>query len=213
MAKTNWDPYSGEPPPAPPPPRSLVNRNTKPLAPLPPPPSRTSSVASRSLSSSSSASSAPPLPSRGPPSGPPPPPPRGTAPPPAPPAIRSSPSLQITNGPPPIVRSTRPDNHARPETPKPLSPSSETEIDWSNLSPEDKKIFFNWLDEFFARFTPPSVPRDAAAAHRPVITASSHAPQPQSSVSILTHILTTKLKNSILQTKPTSWNPGPVGST
>ena len=185
MSKTNWDPYSGETP-APPPPRSLVNRNTKP-APFLPPPSRTSSAASRSLSSSSSASLPPPLPSRGPSSGPPPPPPRGIAAAPAPPAIRSSPQPKppsIANGPPPIVRSTRPDIHPRPEISKPPT-SSETEIAWSNLSPEDKKIFFNWLDEFFTKFTPPSTARGGAVAHHPAIT-TSHGPQPKSSVSTCT---------------------------
>ena len=185
MSKTNWDPYSGEMPPPPPPPRSIVNQKTKPV--FLPPPSRTSSATSRSLSSSS-ASSAPPLPSRGH-SGPPPPPPRGTAVPPAPPVIRPSPSQPnlppITNGPPPpIIRSTRPDFHARPKIPNPPTTSSDTEIDWSNLSPEDKTVFFNWLDEFFANFTPPSITRDAAVAHRPAIGASSHAPPLQSSVSI-----------------------------
>ena len=184
MAKTNWDPYSGNPPPPPPPPLSLVNQKTKPIT-FPPPPSRTSSAASPSLSSSSSASSPPPLPSRGQ-SAAPPPLPRRTAISPAPPVIRPSPSQPNpppTNGPPPIVRSTRPDYHARPKISKPPTSSSDTEIDWSNLSPEDKTTFFNWLDEFFANFTPPSNTRDAAVAHRPAIAASSHAPPPQSSVS------------------------------
>ena len=183
MSKTNWDPYSGKPPPPPPPPRSLVNQNTKPVS-FPPPPSRTSSAASRSLSSSSSASSVPPLPSRGH-SNPPPPPPRGTAVPPAPPVIRPSPQPNpppITNAPPPIVRSTRPDFHAHPKIPKPPTTSSNTEINWSNLSPEDKTTLFNWLDEFFTNFKPPSNTRDAAVAHR--AAASSHALPLQSSVSL-----------------------------
>ena len=184
MAKTNWDPYSGSPPPPPPPPRSLVNQNTKPPVSFAPPPSRTSSAASRSLSSSSSASSAPPLPSRGP-SGPPPPLPRRTEVSPAPPVIRPSSSQQNPLGPPPIIRSTRPDFHARPKIPNPPTALSDPEIDWSNLSPEDKAVFFNWLDEFFANFTPPTITRDAAVAHSPAIAASSHAPPPQSSVSTL----------------------------
>ena len=189
MAKTNWDPYSGNPPPPPPPPKSLINQKTKPPVAFPPPPSRTSSAASRSLSSSSSASLPPPLPSRGQ-SGPPPPPPRGTAVPPALPVIRPQPNPlpTITSGPPPIVRSTRPDFHARPKIPKPPTTSSDTEIDWSNLSPEDKAIFFSWLDEFFTNFTPPSINRDAAVAHRPAIPASSHALPLQSSVSYICHL-------------------------
>ncbi|KAJ3830448.1 hypothetical protein F5880DRAFT_781090 [Lentinula raphanica] len=28
---------------------------------------------------------------------------------------------------------------------------SESEIDWANLSPDDKRVFFSWLDEFFER--------------------------------------------------------------
>ena len=163
---------------------------------FPPPPSRTSAAASRSLSSSSSVSSAPPLPPRGqsgppppPPhgqSGPPPTPPRGTA---APPVIRPSPSHPplpppITNRPPPIVRSTRPDFHALSKIPEPPTSAADTEIDWSNLSPEDKTVFFNWLDEFFTKFTPPSITKDAAVAHRPTIAASSHAPPLKSSVSL-----------------------------
>ena len=179
MSKTKWDPYSGAPAPPPPPPRSLVNRNTKPPAPLLPPPSRTSSTASRSLSSSSSAPSTPPLPPRGPSSvesGPPPPLPRRT-----PPSVHSPSQPNISIGPPPIVRSTRPNFPSHPVISKPLGTLSETEIDWSNLSPEDKHIFFSWLDEFFANFTPPRMVSDAAVAHCAPIT--SHAP-PQSSVSI-----------------------------
>jgi hypothetical protein len=204
MAKTNWDPYSDKPPPPPPPPSSLVNQKTKPVS-FPPPPSRTSSAASPSLSSSSSAaSSPPPLPSRGQ-SGAPPPPPRKTAISPAPPVIRLSPSQTNpppTNGPPPIIRSTRPDFHAHPKIPKPPTSSSDTEIDWSNLSPEDKTTFFNWLDEFFSNFTPPSITNDAAVARRPAIATSSHALPLESFVSYpfsacdiykFTHILTTKL--------------------
>ena len=181
MAKTNWDPYSDKPPPPPPPPSSLVNQKTKPVS-YPPPPSRTTSVASPSLSSSSSvassvASSPPPLPSRGQ-SGAPPPLPRRSAIPPAPPVIRpslSQPNPPPTNGPPPIVRSTRPDFHSHPKIPKPPTSSSERKIDWSNLSPEDKSTIFNWLDEFFSNFTPPSATSDAAVARRPAIATPSHA--------------------------------------
>jgi hypothetical protein len=182
MAKTNWDPYNGQMP-TPPPLKSAVNQHKKPEVFLPPP-RRTSSAASQSLSSSS-ASSAPPLPSRGHSGPPPPPPPRGTTVPPAPPTIRSSPQLNPTPiGPPPIVRSTRPDFQARPKIPN-LPTSSDTEIDWSNLSPEDKTVFFNWLDEFFGNFSPPRVTRDAALAHRPAIANASHGPPQQSSVSTL----------------------------
>ncbi|KAJ3513694.1 hypothetical protein NLJ89_g2812 [Agrocybe chaxingu] len=144
MAKTNWDPYSGNPPPPPPPPRSLVNRNTKPQAPLPPPPSRTTSGATSSLSRASSTASTPPLPARAPVS--PPPAPRSTGPP------------LPAGAPPPINRSTRPDAQPRPAAAaRPLGPSkAQPEIDWANLSPDDKQVFFDWLDEFFSNFKPPT---------------------------------------------------------
>lgn len=235
MAKTKWDPYSGAPPPPPPPPKSLVNQNTKPA--FLPPPSRTSSIGSRSLSTSSTStassapplpsrdlsSSTPPLPSRGLSSAPPPPPPRAKVVAPVPPAIHlssSQPNPPITNAPPPpIVRSTRPDLHSRPIISQPPTPPSETEIDWSNLSPEDKHIFFGWLDEFFANFTPPG-PRDAAVAHHPPVADLSHAPPLQSSVSTfrLKYITAHTHPNDEtqyldLQTKPMPRNRTPVGST
>lgn len=180
MKKTNWDPYSGDPPPPPPPPRSLVNKSTKPtLAPLPPPPRRTSSVASSSPASavalSNSISPPPPLPSRGPNSAPPPqlpprsskgpapppPPPRSfpstnhnkPSPPPGPPVSKPAPAA---GPPPPIVRSTRPNWQTGQATPPTIAPV-ENDIDWANLSPEDKEVFFSWLDEFFANFRPPRV--------------------------------------------------------
>ncbi|CAA7262125.1 unnamed protein product [Cyclocybe aegerita] len=160
MAKTNWDPYSGNPPPRPPPPRSLVNRNTKPQAPLPPPPSRTASAATSSLSRASSTASTPPLPARGTPSPGAPPllPSRSKGPaPPAPPPRSTGPPLPAGAPPPPINRSTRPDALPRPAAPaRPLAPAkTQPKIDWANLSPEDKQVFFSWLDEFFANFKPP----------------------------------------------------------
>ncbi|KAK0447373.1 uncharacterized protein EV420DRAFT_1568414 [Desarmillaria tabescens] len=77
--------------------------------------------------------------------------------------------------PPPIKRSTRPPIHSAstgspsssvPSLPPRGSPapsnrsaSTEMEIDWANLSLEDKRVFFSWLDEFFERsygIPPPS---------------------------------------------------------
>ncbi|PPQ94289.1 hypothetical protein CVT25_004946 [Psilocybe cyanescens] len=170
MKNTNWDPYSGNPAPPPPPPRSIVNRNTKPtLAPLPPPPSRSSSVAMSSVSRSDSLSPAPPLPSRGSSSSPAPQLPsrsKGPAPPPPPPRSSASalqnkslstglppPPPPTSAGPPPIVRTTRPGTQPRRVSPAVLA---EDKIDWANLTPEDKQVFFDWLDEFFANFTPPT---------------------------------------------------------
>lgn len=177
MKKTNWDPYSGNPPPPPPPPR--VNTSRKPvLEPLPPPPSRTSSNATPTPPSRSpvppSRSPAPPqLPSRGQAaSTPPPPPPRSQAalappappprsqdagPPPPPPARARPPPVAQSSpspGPPPVARSTRPD---MPSLPAPSYSRNvqqrrqEPEIDWTNLSQEDKEVFFSWLDEFFSK--------------------------------------------------------------
>lgn len=156
MAKTNWDPYSGERPPPPPPPRSLVSQNTKPLKALLPPPSRTTASSTTSLSRTNSVSPAPPLPSRTPSSSAPPParnhsvsPP--IAPPRAPLQTKQSygKTLPPVGPPPPIQRSTRPDLRTHQVAPV---ISVEPEIDWANLSPEDKDVFFSWLDEYFANF-------------------------------------------------------------
>ncbi|KAK0200343.1 hypothetical protein DFS33DRAFT_145026 [Desarmillaria ectypa] len=98
----------------------------------------------------------------------------------SPPPSRSSispPSQAPGRGtpPPPIKRLTRPPIHSTPTgsssssvpslpprgspAPSYRSASAEPEIDWSNLSPEDKQVFFRWLDEFFERsygISPPS---------------------------------------------------------
>ena len=45
--------------------------------------------------------------------------------------------------------------------PKIIAPKEEAEIDridWANLSPEDKEVFFSWLDEFFARYLKVAIP-------------------------------------------------------
>ncbi|KAI5119277.1 hypothetical protein M0805_008058 [Coniferiporia weirii] len=69
--------------------------------------------------------------------------------------------------PPPVVRGTRPSSSASPSpTPpsvprrapwqppnrKPETTADIETIDWAHLSQEDKQEFFNWLDEFFARY-------------------------------------------------------------
>lgn len=171
MAKTNWDPYSGQPPPPPPPPRSLVNQRTKPVvaaAPsLLPPPSRSSSAGSPSLSRTSAATPPPSSLRTGSGSGtspPPPPPPRGknAAPPAPPPRAVAPPSAAHSSfpasparadaGPPPIVKSTRPG--FQPHNTQSNSGDNDAEIDWTNLAPRDKEVFFSWLDEYFANFSP-----------------------------------------------------------
>ncbi|KAH7909997.1 hypothetical protein BJ138DRAFT_1153976 [Hygrophoropsis aurantiaca] len=104
--------------------------------------------------------------------------------PPPPPPIRSRPNLtpsddSSSSRPPPVPLNTRPDMPPPSRLPPPPQRSSkvqqETEdpsvddIDWTNLTTEDKEVFFDWLDEFFSRFlgvqlsprvpsTTPSVP-------------------------------------------------------
>ncbi|KJA22109.1 hypothetical protein HYPSUDRAFT_664574 [Hypholoma sublateritium FD-334 SS-4] len=190
MAKTNWDPYSGESAPPPPPPRSLVNNSTKPkpLAPLPPPPSRTSSAALSASSTSQSRSVSPSPPAqRGPVSSAPPPPPRtrATGPLALPPRTSAAshsdiaahvPSPAAGGGPPPIVRSTRPGINPRRVTP---TIHSETDtIDWTNLTPEDKQVFFSWLDEFFANFAPPPTVKPDNTGSVGGVSQHSHGPPP-----------------------------------
>lgn len=80
------------------------------------------------------------------------------------------------SGPPPLVRSTRPDiQHRRVAAAAQVD--SGDRIDWANLSPEDKQTFFSWLDEFFANFKPPTGiktgDQGSVEAHSP-----SHAPPP-----------------------------------
>ncbi|EGO20181.1 hypothetical protein SERLADRAFT_411122 [Serpula lacrymans var. lacrymans S7.9] len=72
-----------------------------------------------------------------------------------------------SHGPPPVRRQNRPDDAPSPSPPPPparapvqhsYNPQSYAkterteEIDWANLSSEDKDVFFAWLDEFFSRF-------------------------------------------------------------
>ncbi len=120
----------------------LKNTNWDPYnkQPPPPPPAPRASISTRpSISpppSRSSISSPPPVPGQG---APPPPIKRSTRPP-----IRSatagSPSSSVPSLPP---RGSPASSYH--------SPPAEPEIDWTNLSPEDKQVFFGWLDEFFER--------------------------------------------------------------
>ncbi|RDB15095.1 hypothetical protein Hypma_005224 [Hypsizygus marmoreus] len=147
LAKTNWDPYSKQPPPPPPPPR--VSANTRPTTSFPPPPPAPGRPA------------LPPPPTRGPflPSRSP-----ATTPMPPPPLTATTPRLPARTpsaGPPPIIRSTRPDFSSRP-----LSTQPDQEIDWANLTTEDKEVFFSWLDEFFSKFFDITIsPRSSVNAH------------------------------------------------
>ncbi|KAK0473615.1 hypothetical protein IW261DRAFT_1503760 [Armillaria novae-zelandiae] len=107
--------------------------------PPPPPAPRTSISARPSISpppSCSSISTPPPVPGQG---AAPPPIKRSTRPP-IPSAAMDSPSLSVPSLPP----------RGSPALSYPSTPA-EPEIDWANLSPDDKQVFFGWLDKFFER--------------------------------------------------------------
>ena len=64
-------------------------------------------------------------------------------------------------GPPVVHRDTRPNEPPAQKPSPPPAPASKftkktkasdsDQIDWGNLSPQDKKVFFGWLDQFFER--------------------------------------------------------------
>ncbi|KAJ6476285.1 proline-rich protein [Mycena sanguinolenta] len=155
LKSTNWDPYNKNPhPPPPPPPRA--NKHTKPTVQpsFPAPPQRGGSTAEPSA----------PSPGPGPP-----PIVRPSAAPGPPPIVRATrPSLPSSSSastlPPPPVRAPVLSRFRQPEpeeevpaaTPPPpvrrvAARSAEKDIDWTNLSAEDKEVLFAWLDEFFSR--------------------------------------------------------------
>ncbi|KAF7331158.1 hypothetical protein MSAN_02434400 [Mycena sanguinolenta] len=159
LKSTNWDPYTkGRPPPPPPPPRA--NKHTKPTVQpsFPPPPQRGGSTADSSAPSPSPSPGPPPIV-------------RPSAAPGPPPIVRATrPSLPSSSSsplPPPPMRTPvlsrfrQPEPEPEPEEAAPPPPpirrvaartaEKETEIDWANLSSEDKEVFFGWLDEFFSR--------------------------------------------------------------
>lgn len=81
-------------------------------------------------------------------------------------------------------------------------PRGTTNIDWANLSDEDKQVFFTWLDEFFARYLdlPASATRPTApiSAERP---SNMSTPSPQSSPSLPPRRASTTRSSQI--TRPT----------
>jgi len=103
--------------------------------------------------------------------------PRPTFPP--PPPRTGQPSRSSTGPPPPVARDTRPDYVPPPSyassVPAPRPPPRRTtstqnspeEIDWANLSQEDKDVFFSWLDEFFSRYLNISLPTSTSQADEP----------------------------------------------
>ncbi|TDL27012.1 hypothetical protein BD410DRAFT_812755 [Rickenella mellea] len=98
--------------------------------------------------------------------------PPAKSPPPPPPPLRSSHPSASSNSslstpkspafarsPPPIARASKPGVPSRTSDDIPTHAEEyhdETpdidRIDWANLSPADKQMFFSWLDEFFSRF-------------------------------------------------------------
>lgn len=159
--------FSAAPPPLP--------RRTNTLSP-PPLPGRSGSASPVSFSSVAPSPPAPP-----------PPPPRS----PIPPLSRTSSTAQDTPPPPPLINSaTKPGVSLAPAfpapapsarapppkrspviPPQPKSPhleeihSVKDDIDWANLSEEDKQVFFSWLDEFFTRLLGVPVGPGQGVAH------------------------------------------------
>lgn len=56
----------------------------------------------------------------------------------------------------------------RPDSEGTADQGEELVIDWANLSPEDKQVFFSWLDEFFARYLNNGIPRNTTNMVKPV---------------------------------------------
>ncbi|KAF9234594.1 hypothetical protein BU15DRAFT_78889 [Melanogaster broomeanus] len=123
-SKTNWDPNWKRAPPPAPAPRGSASPSAN--SPPPPPPSR-----HRPDVSSAGSSAAPPpvVPRASRPDG-----------------DVSAPSHYTPLPPPTRSASGYPPSHR--EAPRDVV----DEIDWANLSPEDREEFFGWLDEFFSRY-------------------------------------------------------------
>jgi hypothetical protein len=135
----------------PPPLAPRANVNTRPQPTFLPPPQRAGSTASPDSTTSSPAPAA---------SGPP------------PIARATRPSLPSSSASPPPSTPSRPavsrfrqpevehEAFAPPPPVRRVQPSKESEkqLDWANLSPEDKEVFFSWLDEFFSRYLNKPIP-------------------------------------------------------
>lgn len=140
-------------PPRPPPPPSRTSSTSssattsqpkdKPPVPVRKADSSTTPILSRSASQAIHSSSASPLPSMG-----------------RPPVIRRETRPDATPLPPPPSRTSSnsislPKATAQPHATK---EADIDRIDWTNLSLEDKQVFFSWLDEFFARYLQVATP-------------------------------------------------------
>ncbi|TFY63901.1 hypothetical protein EVJ58_g2963 [Rhodofomes roseus] len=171
--KINWDPNHRKPPPPP----AVKPKNSELYA---PPPSRTSSTTSNARNTPSSPSS-----------------PSAPAPPPMIRRVSRPDSVSPPAAPPPIRRDTRPDSVSPPLPPPPVRSVSITrapeavddeKLDWANLSPEDKQVFFSWLDEFFAKYLNLPVPPRSVQGIKKVVeepaTSSVVAPAPRTPSSV-----------------------------
>lgn len=101
--------------------------------------------------------------------------------PPPPPPSRSAANDQgrpSTNTPPPRVNIAN--------RPTGLHPVGSDDIEWANLSPDDKQVFFGWLDEYFERLfkvgiqpqnsgvrSPVHQPREATSSAPPLVPVST----------------------------------------
>lgn len=155
--KINWDPNHRRPPPPP----VVKPKNSDLYA---PPPSRTSSTTSSTTRNTPTSPSPPSVPVR--------------------PSVPHRDSYTASVSPPPVApprihRETRPDSVSPPPPPPVRSasiasrasapPADIEKIDWTNLSPEDKQVFFSWLDEFFAKYLNLPVPPRSVEGTKKVI--------------------------------------------
>ena len=83
------------------------------------------------------------------------------------PSVSGSVTSRATPPPPPVRRTlqTKQEVHAQDD--------HEQHIDWTNLSQEDKEVFFSWLDEFFGRFNGSVLASSSADASQDEIHADS----------------------------------------
>lgn len=114
---------------------------------------------------------------------------------------RNSSSISITKasnppppppqrGPPIVRRDTRPDEtpmHNPSPPPAPVSRASKRtvgkdaeQIDWTNISPQDKRVFFGWLDEFFERRRKIKIPKRQSEPTTQVTSRPITSPRPVS---------------------------------
>jgi hypothetical protein len=88
------------------------------------------------------------------------------------------------------------------------------EIDWANLSDEDKQAFFSWLDEFFARYlalSPPAMTAPAASISAET-SSNAPAPSPRSSPSLPPRRISSRASQNTGLDPPDILLAAPVGT-